>query len=76
MEYEGGLYLNPAYPAVRSLIARGAGEIAAGYAVDGRPLRRLLLPLPGPRLGQRPPTAPTPSRRRSPCPFSSGGRPM
>lgn len=35
MEYEGGLYLNPAYPAVRSLIARGAGEIAAGYAVDG-----------------------------------------
>ena len=35
MEWEGGVYLNPAYPAVRSLIANGAAEIAANYDVDG-----------------------------------------
>lgn len=35
MEYEGGVYLNPAYPYVRTLIADGAAEIAANYDVDG-----------------------------------------
>ena len=35
MEYDGGVYLNPAYPAVRSLIAGGAVEIAQNYDVDG-----------------------------------------
>lgn len=35
MEYAGGIYLDPAYPYVRSLIADGAAEIAERYAVDG-----------------------------------------
>ena len=35
MEYDGGVYLNPAYSFVRSLIAVGAAEIAANYDVDG-----------------------------------------
>ena len=35
MEYGGGVYLNPAYPAVRTLIADGAAEIAGNYDVDG-----------------------------------------
>lgn len=35
MEYDGGVYLNPAYSYVRSLIADGAAEIAANYDVDG-----------------------------------------
>lgn len=35
MEYEGGVYLNPAYPYVRSLIADGAAEIVERYEVDG-----------------------------------------
>lgn len=35
MEYDGGIYLNPAYPYIRSLIADGAAEIAANYDVDG-----------------------------------------
>ena len=35
MEWEGSIYLNPAYPAVRALIAQGAAEIAENYDVDG-----------------------------------------
>ena len=35
MEYGGGVYLNPAYPAMRTLIADGAAEIAGNYEVDG-----------------------------------------
>ena len=35
MEYVGGVYLNPAYPAMRTLIADGAAEIAENYEVDG-----------------------------------------
>lgn len=35
MEYDGGVYLNPAYSYVRSLIADGAAEIAVNYDVDG-----------------------------------------
>lgn len=35
MEWEGGLYLDPAYPYVRSLVADGAAEIAEKYEVDG-----------------------------------------
>lgn len=35
MEWEGALYLNPAYPYVRTLIARGAAEIVENYPVDG-----------------------------------------
>lgn len=35
MEYGGGVYLNPAYPAMRTLIADGAAEIAENYEVDG-----------------------------------------
>ncbi len=35
MEWEGGVYLDPAYPYVRSLIADGAAEIAGKYEVDG-----------------------------------------
>ena len=35
MEWEGGLYLDPAYPEVRSLIAQGVGEIVENYPVDG-----------------------------------------
>lgn len=35
MEYEGGVYLDPAYPYVRTLIADGAAEIAENYEVDG-----------------------------------------
>lgn len=35
MEYEGGVYLDPAYPYVRTLIADGAGEIVENYDVDG-----------------------------------------
>lgn len=35
MEYDGGIYLNPAYPYTRKIIADGAAEIAANYNVDG-----------------------------------------
>lgn len=35
MEYGGGVYLDPAYPYVRSLIADGAAEVAEKYEVDG-----------------------------------------
>ena len=35
MEYEGAVYLNPAYPHVRTLIANGAVEIVKNYDVDG-----------------------------------------
>ncbi len=35
MEYGGGVYLDPAYPYVRGLIADGAAEIAENYKVDG-----------------------------------------
>lgn len=35
MEWEGGVYLNPAYPAVRTMIADGAAEIVENYDVDG-----------------------------------------
>ena len=35
MEWEGALYLDPAYPYVRSLIAKGAAEVAEKYPVDG-----------------------------------------
>lgn len=35
MEYEGGIYLNPAYQYVRTLIANGAAEIVRNYDVDG-----------------------------------------
>ena len=35
MELDGGVYLNPAYPYVRTMIAQGAGEIAKNYKVDG-----------------------------------------
>lgn len=35
MEWEGGVYLNPAFPWVRSLVADGAAEIAKKYEVDG-----------------------------------------
>ena len=35
MEYEGGVYLNPAYPYIRTLIADGAAEIVERYEVDG-----------------------------------------
>ncbi len=35
MECGGGVYLNPAYPAMRTLIADGAAEIAGNYEVDG-----------------------------------------
>lgn len=35
MEYQGGVYLDPAYPYVRALIAQGAAEIVTGYDVDG-----------------------------------------
>lgn len=35
MEYEGGIYLDPAYPYVRGLIADGAAEIVENYEVDG-----------------------------------------
>lgn len=35
METNGALYLNPAYPYIRTLIAKGAGEIVEKYQVDG-----------------------------------------
>lgn len=35
MEWDGGVYLDPAYPYVRSLVADGAAEIAEKYEVDG-----------------------------------------
>ncbi len=35
MEWQGALYLDPAYPYVRTLIAKGASEIAEKYPVDG-----------------------------------------
>lgn len=35
MEWEGGVYLDPAYPYVRTLIAKGAAEIAERYEVEG-----------------------------------------
>lgn len=35
MEWQGGIYLNPAYPYVRTLIAKGVGEICENYDVDG-----------------------------------------
>lgn len=35
MEWEGAVYLDPAYPYVRSLVADGAAEIAEKYPVDG-----------------------------------------
>lgn len=33
--YDGGIYLNPAYPYVRTMIAKGVGEICENYDVDG-----------------------------------------
>lgn len=35
MEYEGAVYLNPAYQYIRTLIANGAAEIVRKYDVDG-----------------------------------------
>lgn len=35
MESGGGVYLDPAYPYVRTLIAQGVGEIVENYPVDG-----------------------------------------
>lgn len=35
MEYEGGIYLNPAYQYVRTLICNGVAEIVKNYDVDG-----------------------------------------
>ncbi len=35
MEWEGAVFLNPAYPYVRTLVAEGAAEIAEKYPVDG-----------------------------------------
>lgn len=35
LKYQGGLYYNPAYPEVRTLIADGVGEIVEKYDVDG-----------------------------------------
>lgn len=35
MEHEGGVYLDPSWPYVRSLIADGAREIVENYDVDG-----------------------------------------
>lgn len=35
MEWQGAVYLDPAYPYVRTLIAEGAAEIAEKYPVDG-----------------------------------------
>lgn len=35
MEWQGALYLDPAYPYVRTLIAKGAAEVAGKYPVDG-----------------------------------------
>lgn len=35
MEQDGGVYLNPAYPYVRTMIAQGVGEIVKNYEVDG-----------------------------------------
>lgn len=35
MESGGGVYLDPAYPYVRTLIADGAAEVAENYEVDG-----------------------------------------
>ena len=35
MEFNGGIYYNPASAAVRERIASGAAEIAANYPVDG-----------------------------------------
>ena len=35
MEYGGGIYLDPAYPYVRGMIADGAAEIVENYEVDG-----------------------------------------
>ena len=35
VEFEGRLYLNPAYAEVRSLIADGAAEVARKYPIDG-----------------------------------------
>lgn len=35
MEYQGGIYLDPAYSYVRTLIAEGAAEIVSNYKVDG-----------------------------------------
>ena len=35
VDWENGKYFNPAYPAVRKLIADGAAEIAHNYPVDG-----------------------------------------
>ncbi len=35
VENDDHLWLNPAYPEVRELIAQGAAEIAAGYEIDG-----------------------------------------
>lgn len=35
IEYDGGLYLNPAMPQVRSLIISGIREIVSNYDIDG-----------------------------------------
>lgn len=35
MEWQGALYLDPAYPYVRTLISKGAAEVAEKYPVDG-----------------------------------------
>ncbi len=35
MEYQGAVYLNPASPYIRTLIAQGAAEIVKAYPVDG-----------------------------------------
>lgn len=35
MEAGGGVYLNPGYPYIRTLVAKGAAEVAENYPVDG-----------------------------------------
>lgn len=52
MEYDGGVYLNPAYPYIRTLIAKGAAEIVEGYDVDGIHFDDYFYPSQEPELDQ------------------------
>lgn len=52
MEWEGAVYLNPAWPYVRELIAQGAGEIVERYPVDGVHFDDYFYPSQDPSLDQ------------------------
>ena len=50
VEWEGGIYLNPAYPEVRELIINGVRELIENYDVDGIHFDDYFYPTPNSQL--------------------------